>query len=83
MPPDAPPAPPQFLQFVPLIILTIPMLVIVCALARRKGRSVVIASVLGLIPFVNMLAAVWFASLTDQSVLDEIQALKGRAERPG
>jgi hypothetical protein len=79
MPPNAPHSPPMFLQLIPLLILTVPLVLIVCALARRKGRSVAAGLVLGLIPFVNVLSAIWLASLTDQSLLDEINSLKERA----
>lgn len=79
MPPDAPPTPPTWIQFVPLMLLTIPMVVLLCAMARRKGRSVAVAFVLGLIPLVNMMSAIWFASLTDRSILDELDALRRQA----
>lgn len=74
---ETPPAsPPGFLQFVPLIVLTIPFLVLVIFMAKRKGKSVALFVILGLIPMVNMVAALWLASQTDAAVLREIDEIK-------
>jgi ABC-type polysaccharide/polyol phosphate export permease len=72
--------PPLWMSFVPLVIITLPFLVTMFFLARRKGRSVVAYLLLGIIPIVNMIAAVWLASQTDASVRAELDELKRRLD---
>ena len=78
-PTDVPP-PPVWVSFVPLVIITIPFLIMICFLARRKGRSLALYFVLGLIPGVNMLSALWLASQTDESIRAELADLKRRLD---
>ena len=47
-------------------------------LARRKGKSLVLYLILGLIPGANMIAALWLASQTDASVKAELEDLRRR-----
>lgn len=72
--------PPSWLQFVPLLIITIPFLITMFFLARRKGRSFVVYFLLGLIPGVNIIAALWLASQTDASVRKELEELRRKLD---
>jgi hypothetical protein len=58
-----------------MFIVMIPLAIMIYFIAERKGRSPAVA-LLGLIPLVNMLYALWLCSLTDVSVLREIESLK-------
>ena len=49
-------------------------------LARRKGKSIALYFLLGLIPGANMIAALWLASQTDASVKAELQELRRKLD---
>ena len=51
------------------------MAAFIFVLARRKGQSRWFA-LFGYIPLVNMFCALWMASLTDQRVLERLEALE-------
>jgi ABC-type polysaccharide/polyol phosphate export permease len=70
----------MWVQFVPLLIITLPFLVMMFFLARRKGRSFVAYCFLGLIPGVNFITALWLASQTDASVQAELDELRRRLD---
>ena len=72
--------PPLWAQFVPICLLTIPFLVLMVFLARRKGANVAVYLLLGLIPVVNFIAALWLASQTDASVKAELEELKRKLD---
>src|SRR2546426_842495 len=80
MQPTNVPPPPLWTSFVPLAIITVPFLIMICFLARRKGKSLALYFLLGLIPGVNMLSALWLASQTDESVRAELAELKRRLD---
>lgn len=78
---EAPAAPLLLAQLAPLFIISALLAAIFAAIAPRKGRSRFVAF-LAFIPFVNGLYAIWLCSLTDVSVLRDIEELKrGRDER--
>jgi len=64
------------LAFVPLIIFTLPFLLLIAFLAKRKGINIFLAVVVGLIPMANILFALWLASRTDTMVLERIAKLE-------
>ncbi len=72
--------PPLWVTFVPLAIITVPFLVMILFLARRKGKSLLVYFLLGLIPGANMIAALWLASQTDASVKAELEELRRRLD---
>jgi hypothetical protein len=76
---DVPP-PPFWISFVPLVLITIPFVIMICFLARRKGRSLALYFFLGFIPGVNMLSALWLASQTDEAIKAELADLKRRLD---
>jgi TRAP-type mannitol/chloroaromatic compound transport system permease large subunit len=63
-----------------MVIIIIPFLIMICFLARRKGRSLALYFLLALIPGVNMLATLWLASQTDKSIREELADLKRRLD---
>ena len=71
---------PLWAQFVPLCVLTIPFLVLIVFLARRKGANAAVYILLGLIPVVNFIAALWLASQTDASVKAELEELRKKLD---
>ena len=72
-----------WVSLLPLCLMTIPALVLTIILARRKGQNVPLYAVLGLLPFINFVALIWLASLTDLSVRSELEELKRRLDAKG
>ena len=73
-------APPLWTSFVPLILITVPFLITMFFLARRKGKSFIPYLLLGLVPGVNAIAALWLASQTDASVKAELEELRRKLD---
>jgi hypothetical protein len=72
--------PPVWTSSVLLVIIIVPFLVTMLFLARRKGKSLIVYFLLGLIPGANMIAALWLASQTDASVKAELEDLRRRLD---
>lgn len=66
---------PVLAQLAPLIIVCAGLAFVLAPIARRKGRSPLLA-LLAFVPLVNMMFAIWLCSLTDAAILKEIEALK-------
>lgn len=77
-PTTTPPSPSLIVTFIPLLIFTLPFLIVICMMVRRKGKSVLLYFVLGLIPFVNAVMALWLASQTDASIKAELAELRAK-----
>jgi len=71
---------PVWVSFIPLLILTVPFLIMMIFLALRKGRSLPLYILLAFIPGVNVIAALWLASQTDASVTAELADLRRRLD---
>lgn len=67
------------IQLVPLMIFWLIFLIVAIPIARRKGIGA-LAMVLGCIPFVTGLAAIYWASLTDKDVIERLNRLEGRQQ---
>ena len=63
-----------------LIILFcgLPYVVVMGFIAARKGKSVPLFCILCFIPIVNVVAAIWLASLTDAAVVARLADLERR-----
>jgi hypothetical protein len=72
-------APPTIIALLPLFLMSAVLAAFIFFLAKRKGQSAFLL-LIGLVPFVNILVAIWLASLTDKSVLEQIEALKRQKE---
>ena len=72
--------PPLWTSFVPLVLITVPFLITMFFLARRKGKSFIPYLLLGLVPGVNAIAALWLASQTDASIIAELEELRRRLD---
>ena len=66
---------PQFVSFIPLIIITLPIIIFNIFLAKRKGKSPLIYGFLSIIPLIGMYLAIYLASLTDKSVINKIEQI--------
>jgi len=74
------PSPPPLaglLAFLPFFLICGALAVLIAFVAKRKGRSPLVA-LLAFVPLVNGLYALWLCSLTDVSVLREIEELRRR-----
>ena len=67
---------PLILPFLPLIIFTIPFLILVAFLAKRKGVNLILAVFVGLFPMANILFALWLASKTDLDILKRLKQIE-------
>jgi hypothetical protein len=70
-----PPAPLTLGQFLPLLLLSLILGVLLFSMAKRKGKSPAVA-LIALIPLANMIYAIWLCSLTDAAVLKDLEELK-------
>jgi uncharacterized membrane protein len=66
---------PGFASFIPLIILTLPIVFINVSLAKRKGKSLIAYGLLSLIPIVGIYFGIFLASLTDKSLNEKIDKI--------
>ena len=71
----AEPAPPTIIALLPLLLMSAVLAAFIFFLAKRKGHSALLA-LGGIVPMVNVLLAIWLASLTDKSVLEQLEALR-------
>ena len=71
------PAEPSIIGLLPLFLIGTLLAVFIFRIAKRKGKSPAFA-IYGFIPLVNILVAIWLASLTDKAVLEELAALRGK-----
>jgi len=62
-------------SLIPMIIMMISILVLIISMAIRKGQSVVLFAIFGLIPFINVLSLVYLLSMTDREVLDKLNTI--------
>ena len=67
------------IQLVPPMIFWLIFLIVAIPVARRKGISA-LGMVLGCIPFVIGLAAIYWASLTDKDIIEPLNRLEGRQQ---
>jgi hypothetical protein len=74
-PAEAPP--PTIFALLPLFLMSALLAAFIFFLAKRKGRSALLL-LIGFVPLANVLVAIWLASLTDKSVLEQIEELKRR-----
>jgi hypothetical protein len=66
---------PGIISFIPLIIMTIPIVIFNVFLSKRKGRDPIVFGVLSVIPLVGFYLALYLASLTDKSISEKIDKI--------
>lgn len=66
---------PGLASFIPLLILTIPIVIFNIFLAQRKGKNPLSYGALSLIPLVGFYIGLYLASLTDKSISDKIDKI--------
>jgi len=66
---------PGIVSFIPLLIVTIPIIIFNAFLAKRKGKNSLLYGALSLIPFVGFYLAIYLASLTDKSLSEKIDKI--------
>jgi hypothetical protein len=64
------------MQFLPLMLITIPFVIVVLSISKRKGISSLQSAILALIPFVNFMYSLWLASLPDKNLVERIEKLE-------
>ena len=69
---------PIILRLVPLAIFTLPFLILIGFIAKRKGINLLLALIVGIIPMLNIAFAFWLASRTDIAVLDRLKMLEAK-----
>lgn len=60
--------------FIPIIITIVPAIILIYLIAPRKGKSLAYA-LIGLIPYVGLLFAIWLASLPDKSIDSKVDKI--------
>ena len=69
------PPPSGIFAFLPLFLIGILLFVFLVRIARRKGKSPVVA-LFAFVPIVNGFYALWLCSLPDEAVLKRLEALE-------
>jgi hypothetical protein len=63
---------PDLIVIAPILVMLsafhLPFVIVMGFIAQRKGQSVPLFCILGFIPIVNVVSAVWLASLLDTTV---------------
>ena len=80
-PTEAPTAAFTILQFIPIIILTIPFVALTAYIAIKKGGNPILWSFIGFIPFINFCGVLWLLSQIDKRLQVQIQELKNEIEK--
>lgn len=65
----------EFAAFIPLFIMTVPIIIFNIFLSKRKGRSPFLYGILSIIPFVGLYLAIYLASLTDKIISEKIDKI--------
>lgn len=68
------------IAFLPLIILSIPAIIVCYKLAKEKGKNVVLYVIWGIIPFVNMYAAIYLAGTVSKQYQEKVDKLLNKIE---
>ena len=61
---------PSLMGFLPMLLMSIPMGIVAHVLAKQKGRHVVLWTILGIIPLVNMFCT-WYLVGASNLLLEE------------
>jgi hypothetical protein len=69
---------PAIVSFLPLMIFTLPFIILIAFMAKRKGKNVFLSVLFGIIPFANIIYALWLASQTDIDLLKRIEAIENK-----
>ena len=70
--------PNSLFSLMPMIIMTIPLIILNYSTAGRKGKSQGLYMFLGFIPLINMFSFLYLVSITDKEVLDKIDLILNR-----
>ena len=73
--------PNTFAPFIPLFIMTIPILILNIFIALRKGKNSVLFGILSLLPLVGFYIAIYLSSLTDKSIDEKIDKILNLIEQ--
>ena len=63
------------MSFVPLIIMTVPIIIFNALLSKRKGKNPFIYGSFSIIPLVGFYLAIYLASLTDKSLCEKVDKI--------
>jgi len=64
-----------FAALIPLLVMGLSFGFLFGSIAKRKGRSQWLWFIAGFVPFWNLVAGFWLASLPDKSIFEEFKAL--------
>ena len=71
------------MSFLPLLIMTIPLIFICRQLAKEKGKNVGLWTVLGIIPLVNYFAVIYLMGAANVQLEQKIDLLLSRIKAHG
>ena len=66
---------PGFAAFIPLIIMTIPVIILNITIAIRKGKNPAVYGVISVIPMIGFFLCLYLASLTDKAINEKIEKI--------
>jgi hypothetical protein len=73
--------PNTFAPFIPIMIMTVPILILNIFIALRKGKNSVLFGILSLLPLVGFYIAIYLSSLTDKSIEEKIDKILNLLEQ--
>jgi hypothetical protein len=74
---------PDFIVLAMIMLMCgLPYVVVIGSIAARKGKSVPLFCLLCFIPIVNVVAAIWLASLTDAAISARLADIERRTPTP-
>ena len=71
----------SLLQFLPIVIVTIPIGIITLLLAKRKGRLGFVWKIVGFIPFIGWYPLIYLLGITDKAIYDKLDEISEVLER--
>ena len=80
-PMEAPTITQIILQFIPLLILTIPFTAMIVYIAIRKGRHPVLWLAIGIIPLFNLICVMWLLAQVNTDLKIQIKLLEDEVEK--
>ena len=63
---------PGFAAFIPLLVMTLPLIFICHRLAKDKGKNVALYTILGIIPLVNYYILFYLVGTTNKAMEEKI-----------
>ena len=62
-------------SLIPMLIISIPIIILNISIAKRKGKEKILFGILGAIPIANFISMLYLISLTDKEILEKLDEI--------